>query len=248
MSEKEVKTSMTAVMKLKEIIENAHRIVVFTGAGISCASGIPDFRSSDGLYNQKGNLHYSPEEIISHSFFVNRTQEFYDFYRSKMLYPNALPNAAHKYIASLEATKDVTVITQNIDALHHLAGSKQVYELHGNIQNNYCMKCHKYYPLSKIIATNDVPHCDCGGIIKPNVVLYEEELDYATLINSIKAIEHADTMIVIGTSLVVYPAAGLIRYFHGQNLIIINKEKTPSDNLANLVINEDIIKVVNQLL
>lgn len=239
---------MHNIEKIKDIIENGKRIVVFTGAGISVASGIPDFRSADGLYNQKSGINIKPEDIISHSFFMKNTDEFYRFYKEKMVYKNALPNIAHKYFASLETPgRLVTIITQNIDALHSDATSSLVLELHGSIRRNHCMKCNKFYTLEDIMSYENTPHCTCGGIIKPDVTLYEEDLDYPTLYNAINSIIEADVLIVVGTSLVVNPAASLIRYYKGNNLIIINKEKTPYDYLANYVINDDIIAVVKQL-
>lgn len=233
---------------LKSMINHSRNIVFFTGAGISVPSGIPDFRSADGLYNQKDQLNYSPEEIISHSFYMNNKKEFYRFYKDKMLYPHAKANIAHKYIAELEKDKNVTVVTQNIDGLHQQAGSTKVYELHGSVKRNYCEKCHKFFDEEYIINQKDVPHCDkCGGDIKPDVVLYEEALDEEVINNAINAIIKADTLVVIGTSLVVYPAAGFLRYFKGNTLIVINKSKTSYDNSCDLVINEDITKVIEKL-
>ena len=234
---------------LKNIINESRSIVVFTGAGISVPSGIPDFRSADGIYNQKTKIHASPEEIISHSFFMNNTEDFYEFYKDKMCYPNAQPNAAHKYFADLEKKgKNVIVVTQNIDGLHQKAGSKTVYELHGTIHQNFCMRCGRLFGLDYVLNSEGVPHCDkCGGIVKPNVVLYEEGLDEDIISRSINAIMTCDTMIVIGTSLKVYPAAGFIRYFKGRNLIIINKESTSYDNMCDLAFNEDVINVINKI-
>lgn len=239
---------MDIIKDVKKIINESKRIVVFTGAGISVPSGIPDFRSANGLYNQESGLKATPEQIISHSFFINHTKDFYEFYKEKMIFPKALPNIAHKYFAELEdAGKTVTIVTQNIDGLHRIAGNKDVLELHGTIHQNYCMKCHKKFDLSSILNQDGIPYCDCGGIIKPNVVLYEEELDYGILYNSIKTISEADLLIVIGTSLVVQPAASLIRYFNGPNIILINKDKTPYDRYANYTINDDIINVINEI-
>lgn len=233
---------------LKSMINEAHRIVFFTGAGISVPSGIPDFRSSNGLYSQKDDTNISPEDIISHSFYMAHKDFFYSFYKNKMVYPNALPNDAHKYIASLDESKDVTVITQNIDGLHQEAGSKNVIELHGSVKRNYCEKCHKFFDDKYVCSFEGVPHCDkCGGDIKPDVVLYEESLNENDIPQAINAIMKADTMVVIGTSLVVYPAAGFIRYFKGKNLIVINKSKTSYDSMCDLVINEDVIQVVNKI-
>lgn len=236
---------MEKYQKLKEIIQNAQDIVIFTGAGISVPSGIPDFRSSDGLYNQKTKINYSPEQIISHSFFMNHTKDFYEFYKNKMIYPNALPNEAHKYFANID--KPVTIITQNIDGLHQLAGSKTVYELHGSVLRNYCMKCHKFHSLDSITCSKDIPYCDCGGIIKPDVVLYEENLDDDCLNNAIHAIRKCDVLIVIGTSLVVQPAASLIRFYNKDKLIILNKEKTPYDYYADLIIYDDIVNIIKKI-
>lgn len=240
---------MKKTEKLKEIIKNSKKICVFTGAGISCPSGIPDFRSQDGLYNQQSNCEFTPEEIISHTFFENHTKMFYEFYKKNMVYPNALPNAAHKYFAELEKHgKDVTVVTQNIDGLHQKAGSSKVYELHGSVLRNYCTKCGKSYGVESIIDSKDVPVCDKdGGIIKPDVVLYEEPLNENVVEVALAAIESADTMIVIGTSLVVYPAASYVRFFRGEKLVLINKSETQYDSRADLTINDDIIKVVNEL-
>ncbi len=240
---------MDKYQTLKKILENATSLVVFTGAGISVPSGIPDFRSADGIYNQKAKINIPPEEIISHSFFEENTEYFYDFYKEKMCYPKAKPNAAHKYFADLEKKGvNVTVVTQNIDGLHQVAGSSRVYELHGNVHRNYCMKCHRYFGLDYILNSHDVPHCDnCGGIVKPDVVLYEESLDEDIISRSISAIMTCDVMVVIGTSLTVYPAAGFIRYFKGRYLIVINKQKTAYDNSCDMVFNEDIIEVIKKI-
>ena len=233
---------------LSNMLEHSHRVVFFTGAGISVPSGIPDFRSADGLYNQKGDTKYSPEEIISHSFYLAHKREFYSFYKDKMVYPNAKPNLAHEFIAKMQEDKEVTVITQNIDGLHQEAGSKKVIELHGSVKRNYCERCGAFYDDKYVMASKTIPTCSkCGGDIKPDVVLYEEPLDSETINNAITAIMKADTLVVIGTSLVVYPAAGFIRYFKGNALIVINKDKTSYDNMCDLVINEDVIKVINKL-
>ena len=234
---------------LKQIINESHNIVVFTGAGISVPSGIPDFRSADGIYNQKTKFKASPEDIISHSFFVNNTEDFYSFYKDKMCYPNAEPNAAHKYFADLEKKgKNVIVVTQNIDGLHQKAGSSIVYELHGTIHQNFCQRCGRMFGLEYVVKTDGVPHCDkCGGIIKPNVVLYEEGLDEDTISRSINAIMTCDTLIIIGTSLRVYPAAGFIRYFRGRYLVVINKDATAYDSNCDLVFNEDVINVIKNI-
>ena len=240
---------MDDLEKLKRVIDNSKRIVVFSGAGLSTNSGIPDFRSADGLYNQKTKIQIPPEEIISHSFFVSNPKEFYEFYFSKMIYLNAKPNLAHKYFAKLEEEgKVLGVVTQNIDNLHQEAGSKKVYELHGSVMRNYCMKCHKFYSLKDIYnEAFDIPKCSCGGIIKPDVVLYEEGLDDNTIMKSIDAIANADTLIVVGTSLTVYPAAGFIRYFRGRNLILLNKSETSYDSMATIAIHDDIKNVIEYL-
>ena len=234
---------------LKQIINESRNIVVFTGAGISVPSGIPDFRSADGIYNQKTKFKASPEDIISHSFFVNNTEDFYSFYKDKMCYPKAEPNAAHKYFADLEKKgKNVIVVTQNIDGLHQKAGSSIVYELHGTIHQNFCQRCGRMFGLDYVMNANGVPHCDkCGGIVKPNVVLYEEGLDEDTIGRSINAIMTCDTLIIIGTSLRVYPAAGFIRYFRGKYLIVINKDATAYDSNCDLVFNEDVINVIKNI-
>ena len=235
--------------EFKKMINEAHSIVVFTGAGISVPSGIPDFRSADGIYNQKTKIKASPEDIISHSFFMSHTEDFYDFYKEKMCYPKAAPNAAHKYFADLEKKgKNVIVVTQNIDGLHQKAGSKVVYELHGTIHQNFCMKCGRLFGLDYVMNSKGVPHCDkCGGIVKPNVVLYEEGLDEDTIQRSISAIMTCDLLIIIGTSLRVYPAAGFIRYFRGRYLVVINKDSTSYDSNCDLVFNEDVINVINNI-
>ena len=238
---------MEKIIKLKEIIDNSKKIVIFTGAGLSTNSGIPDFRSANGLYNQKSKISYTPEEIISHGFFIRYPNDFYEFYFDKMIYPNALPNIAHKYFAELERNKEVSIVTQNIDDLHQMAGSHHVYELHGSVKRNYCMKCHKYYDLKEVLNNRPVPYCDCGGIIKPDVVLYEEPLNEKVAYQAIEKISEADTMIIVGTSLMVYPAAGYIRYFRGNNLVLINKSQTSCDNIADLVINDDVCKIIEKL-
>lgn len=237
--------------KLGEILRSSKKTVVFSGAGISCPSGIPDFRSSDGLYSQKSGTRYSPEEIISHSFFLRNPKEFYSFYNSKMLYPDAKPNDAHRFIASLEsANRAVTVVTQNIDGLHSAAGSSHVCELHGSVQRNHCIRCGRFFSLADYSAALDadgIPRCTCKGIIKPDVVLYEEALDDDVIEDAVSAISDADTLIIIGTSLVVYPAASFIRYFRGEHLILINKSETSCDSDAELVFHEDVIDVFHAL-
>ncbi|MBU3158146.1 NAD-dependent protein deacylase [Clostridium estertheticum] len=233
---------------LETIVKNSTNIVFFGGAGVSTESSIPDFRSAKGLYNVKNDLKFSPEVILSHSFFINHTEDFFKFYKTNMIFTDAVPNAAHIALSKLEnKNKLKAIITQNIDGLHQMAGSKNVYELHGSIHRNSCMKCNKSFSLNYILASKSiVPICDsCGGIVKPDVVLYEEGLDMDILESSIKAISNADTLIVGGTSLVVYPAANLIKYFNGNNLILINKSPTQYDNRANLVINDSIGKVLS---
>ena len=235
--------------EFKKMINEAHSIVVFTGAGISVPSGIPDFRSADGIYNQKTKIKASPEEIISHSFFMSHTEDFYDFYKEKMCYPKAEPNAAHKYFADLEKKgKNVIVVTQNIDGLHQKAGSSIVYELHGTIHQNFCQRCGRLFGLDYVMNSKGVPHCDkCGGIVKPNVVLYEESLDEDTIGRSINAIMTCDMLIIVGTSLRVYPAAGFVRYFKGRYVVVINKDNTSYDSNCDLVFNEDIINVIKNI-
>ena len=230
---------------LQEIIDDSEKIVFFGGAGVSTESGIPDFRSVDGLYNQKYD--YPPEKIISHSFFVRYPEEFYRFYRDKMIFPDAKPNDAHKKLAELEKCGKLSaVVTQNIDGLHQAAGSKNVIELHGSVHRNYCMKCGKFYPLSAITESAGVPKCGCGGTIKPDVVLYEESLKTEDIERAVSAISAADTLIIGGTSLVVYPAAGLVRYFNGKHLVVINKSEINTDN-AELVINVNIGEVMSKI-
>lgn len=228
--------------ELQNIIEESDNIVFFGGAGVSTESGIPDFRSVDGLYNKR--YKYPPETIISHSFFVRNTAEFYDFYKNKMIFLDAMPNQAHKKLAELEKEgKLKCVITQNIDGLHQDAGSKNVLELHGSVRRNYCMKCGKFHDVYSVVNSHGVPKCQCGGTIKPDVVLYEESLDGEVLEKSVEYIEKADVLIVGGTSLVVYPAAGIINYFQGRKLVLINKSATSLDKRADLVICDSIGKV-----
>lgn len=230
---------------LAEIIESAHNIVFFGGAGVSTESGIPDFRSETGLYTTASGK-YPPEYMLSHSCFVDHPDEFFEFYREKMLYPQAQPNDAHKALAALEARGKVSaVVTQNIDGLHQMAGSQRVYELHGSVHRNYCVNCHAAYPLEFILRSSGIPQCSvCGGTVKPDVVLYEEALDQGTMMGAIDAIGFADVLIIGGTSLNVYPAAGLVNYFHGAHLVLINKSATGADNSASLVIREPIGKVL----
>ena len=237
---------MYEIKRLQEMIDESSRIVFFGGAGVSTESGIPDFRSADGLYRQK--YKYSPEQIVSHSFFVQYPEEFYEFYKEKMMFLDAQPNPAHKKLAELEATGKLTaVITQNIDGLHQAAGSKNVLELHGSILRNYCMKCYKHYSAEYVKNSDGIPRCECGGIIRPDVVLYEEGLDSVIIQKSIQAISEADMLIIGGTSLVVYPAAGFIDYFHGKYLVLINKDATSRDASASLVIRQPIGEVLAQI-
>lgn len=234
------------IEEILKLIDNSNNIVFFGGAGVSTESGIPDFRSKDGLYNQKYD--YPPEEILSHSFFMNNISEFFKFYREKMNSLKYKPNITHRKLAELERVgKLKAVVTQNIDGLHQKAGSKKVFELHGSIYKNHCMKCHKFYSAEYVFDSKGIPRCTCGGIIKPNVVLYEEGLDENTYNNAIISIQNADMLIVGGTSLTVYPASGLINYFRGNNLVLINRDTTPFDNVADLVINESLGKVFEKL-
>lgn len=235
---------MTGSEQLRSMIQAAHAVVFFGGAGVSVPSGIPDFRSPDGLYNQK--YAYPPEQIISHSFFVRQPELFFQFYRDKMLYPDAQPNAAHRKLAELErAGKLTAVITQNIDGLHQAAGSRNVLELHGSVHRNHCLSCGRAFSLAEVAQAQGVPHCDCGGVIKPDVVLYEESLDSAVLSAAVNAIASCDLLIVGGTSLSVYPAAGLIEYRQpGAKLAVINKSATPSDRAADLLLNGSIDEIL----
>ena len=234
------------IEELKNIINSINNIVFFGGAGVSTESGIPDFRSKDGLYNQK--YKYPPEEILSHTFFLNNTEEFFKFYKDKMNSLKFLPNQTHIKLAELEQEgKLKAVITQNIDGLHQKAGSKVVYELHGSVLRNYCMKCKKSYSAEYVFNSQEIPTCNCGGIIKPDVVLYEEPLNEEVVENSIKAISNAEVLIIGGTSLTVYPASGLIHYFRGKKLVLINKDKTSMDNIADLVINDGLGKVFSNV-
>lgn len=221
--------------QLQRWIDGSDNIVFFGGAGVSTESGIPDFRSVDGLYNQ--SYDYPPETIISHSFFEAAPEEFYRFYREKMLWPQAKPNAAHKKLSELEARGKLrAVVTQNIDGLHQAAGSRNVLELHGSVLRNYCMRCHKSYPVERILDSGGIPKCACGGVVKPDVVLYEESLDGATLNAALAAIEGCDMLIIGGTSLAVYPAASLVNYYRGNKLVLINKTPTPYDSRADLIL------------
>lgn len=236
-------------MTLKELVQQSDNIVFFGGAGVSTESGIPDFRSETGIYNTIKRYKRSPEEILSHSFFVAHPDIFYDFYKSTMLYLDAKPNAAHLALARLEEMgKLKAVVTQNIDGLHQLAGSKRVYEVHGTVHRNYCMRCHEFYDTEYILKADGIPRCEkCGGMIKPDVVLYEEGLDPATISGAVRAISEADMLIIGGTSLVVYPAAGFIDYFHGKYLVLINKSETARDVRANLAIAAPIGSVMEKI-
>ena len=238
----------TEIEKLTQILRDSNNIVFFGGAGCSCESGIPDFRSASGLWNEKLKINLTPEQLVSHTMFMKYPKEFFEFYRDKLIYPDAKPNAAHIALAKLEEMgKLKAVVTQNIDGLHQAAGSKNVYELHGSVLRNYCVKCHAFYDEKFILESKGVPTCTkCGGNVKPDVVLYEEGLDDNVIKGAIAAISKADTLIIGGTSLVVYPAAGLINYFRGKNLVLINKSSTSADNKADLVIHEAIGKVLGE--
>ena len=235
------------VKKLKEWTGKAQRIVFFGGAGVSTESNIPDFRSADGLYKQK--YRYSPEQIVSHSFFMQHTEEFYDFYKNKMIFLDAKPNKAHLKLAEMEqAGKLSAIVTQNIDGLHQAAGSKNVFELHGSVHRNYCQKCRKFFDVNYVVNAKGVPYCDeCGGIIKPDVVLYEEGLDSQTINGAVRAISKADMLIIGGTSLVVYPAAGMIDYFKGKYLVVLNRDATSRDKQADLCITDPIGEVLGRI-
>ncbi|WP_442855649.1 NAD-dependent protein deacylase [Butyrivibrio sp. NC3005] len=237
---------MENIEKLKKIIEETDNIVFFGGAGVSTESGIPDFRSQDGLYNQQYD--YPPERIVSHTFYRKYPEEFFRFYRDRMIYPDAKPNKAHLKLAQWEREgKLKAVITQNIDGLHQAAGNKIVYELHGSVLRNYCEECGKFYKLDEILKMDNVPVCGCGGRIKPDVVLYEEGLDMDVMRKAVNAIQNADVLIIGGTSLAVYPAAGLIDYYRGNKLIVVNKSATPRDSEANLLVKGSIGEVFDQL-
>lgn len=234
------------IRKLKEMVDVSNRIVFFGGAGVSTESGIPDFRSVDGLYNQQYD--YPPETILSHTFYKSKPEEFFRFYRNKMLCSDAEPNAAHFKLAEWERKGKLSaVVTQNIDGLHQKAGSKTVYELHGSVHRNYCEKCGKFYPLSFVQNSEGIPTCDCGGRVKPDVVLYEEGLNQQTLNGALNAIASADMLIIGGTSLAVYPAAGLVHYYHGNRLVVINKSDVSGSVSANLVIQDPIGATLGQL-
>ncbi len=237
---------MEKIKQLEQYIRQSKRIVFFGGAGVSTESGIPDFRSVDGLYHMK--YPDPPETILSRSYFERYPEKFFTFYREKTLFPNAKPNAAHEFLARLEQSGKLSaVVTQNIDGLHQKAGSQNVLELHGSTLRNYCMRCNKFYSLTDILSTDGVPYCECGGIIKPDVVLYQEPLNQRILSRALRAIQNADLLIIGGTSLVVYPAAGLIDYFNGAHLVLINKSETPRDSLADLCIHESIGHVFSNI-
>ncbi len=238
---------MTQLEQLQQWVDESRRIVFFGGAGVSTESGIPDFRSVDGLYHQQ--YAYPPETILSHTFFEQDPEEFFRFYRSKMLYPDARPNAAHRKLAELEQAGRLTaVVTQNIDGLHQAAGSTRVYELHGSVHRNHCTKCRQFYGLDFLLQTTGVPRCPvCGGVVKPDVVLYEEPLDQTVMMGALRAIQEADLLLIGGTSLAVYPAAGLIQYYPGKRLVLINKAPTSYDRRASLVIAQPIAAFLEQL-
>ena len=235
------------IAKLQQMIDESHKIVFFGGAGVSTESHIPDFRSTDGLYHQ--TYKYPPEVMVSHSFYVQHTEEFFDFYKNKMVFLDAKPNKAHLKLAELEkAGKLSAIVTQNIDGLHQMAGSKKVYELHGSVHRNYCEKCHRFYDVNHVMKTKGIPYCEeCGGIIKPDVVLYEEGLDGNIMQGAINAIADADMLIIGGTSLVVYPAAGMIDYFRGKYLAVLNRDATSRDKQADLCITDPIGEVLGQI-
>ncbi|MBO4697444.1 MAG: NAD-dependent protein deacylase [Lachnospiraceae bacterium] len=236
------------IKTLTEWLKESDNIVFFGGAGVSTASNIPDFRSSNGLYVRKLNRQCSPEEMVSHTFLVRHTEDFFDFYKKYLVYPEAKPNAAHYALAELEQMgKLKAIVTQNIDGLHQMAGSKEVYEIHGTVHKNYCTNCGKQFDADYVMNCDGVPKCDvCGHMVRPDVVLYEEGLSDWLMSKSVRAIRDADMLIIGGTSLVVYPAAGLIQYFRGKRLVLINKSETPADSMAGLVIHDDIAKVLRE--
>ena len=238
------------IMELISVIKESNNIVFFGGAGVSTESNIPDFRSTNGLWNEKLKINFTPEQLVSHTFFVRYPEEFFEFYKDKLIYPEAKPNAAHKALAKLEEMGKVkAVVTQNIDGLHQAAGSKVVYELHGSVLRNYCMECGAFYDEKFILESEGIPTCPkCGGRVKPDVVLYEEGLDDNVIRGAVHAIANADTLIIGGTSLVVYPAAGLIDYFNGKNLVLINKSETSADRRADIVIHEAIGEVFTEIM
>ena len=238
------------LQELISVIRESDSIVFFGGAGVSTESNIPDFRSANGLWNEKLQINFTPEQLVSHTFFVKYPEEFFKFYKDKLIYPDAQPNAAHKALAKLEEMGKVkAVVTQNIDGLHQAAGSKVVYELHGSVLRNYCMECGAFYDEKFILESEGIPTCPkCGGRVKPDVVLYEEGLDNDIIRGAVSAISKADTLIIGGTSLVVYPAAGLIDYFNGKNLVLINKSETSADRRADIVIHEAIGEVFTEIM
>lgn len=237
---------MNSLETLKQWVKESNRIVFFGGAGVSTESGIPDFRSTDGLYSQK--FDYPPEQIISHSFYQHNPSYFFNFYREKMLPLGFEPNITHKKLAQWEAEgKLLAVVTQNIDGLHHKAGSQKVYELHGSVLRNYCVRCGKFHTAEFVKAHPDVPHCDCGGIVKPDVVLYEESLDSSTIEGAVSAISRADLLIIAGTSLTVYPAAGLVNYYSGNRMVLINRDVTPFDSQADLIFHQSLGEIFSNL-
>jgi NAD-dependent deacetylase len=239
---------MSKIKELQEIIDSSENIVFFGGAGVSTESGIPNFRSESGIFKSLEKYGASPERLVSHSYYLSNTEEFFSYYKENLVFKDAEPNPAHLKLAELEkAGKLKAVITQNIDGLHQKAGSRNVLELHGSIHRNYCEFCHEEYDLDHVLNSDGIPRCECGGIIKPDVVLYEEPLNNDVLNSSVNYIANADTLIIGGTSLVVYPAAGLINYFNGSKLVLINKSETPYDNLASLVINEAIGETLDQI-
>ena len=239
---------MSNINKLQEIIDSSNNIVFFGGAGVSTESGIPDFRSESGIFKSIKKYGDRPENLVSHTYYMDHTEEFFNYYKENLIFKDAEPNPAHIALANLEkAGKVKAVITQNIDGLHQKAGSKEVLELHGSIHRNYCQICGKEYGLNHVLESEGIPRCECGGIVKPDVVLYEEPLNNAVLSFAIDYIQNAETLIIGGTSLVVYPAAGLINYFKGKNLVLINKSETPYDNLASLVVNEAIGETLSQI-
>ena len=239
---------MSKIKDLQKIIDNSSNIVFFGGAGVSTESGIPDFRSESGIFKSLKKYGDTPENLVSHTYYLDHTEEFFRYYKENLIFSDAKPNPAHIALANLEKTgKLKAVITQNIDGLHQKAGSREVLELHGSIHRNYCQICGKEYGLDYILESDSIPRCECGGIVKPDVVLYEEPLNNAVLSFAIDYIQNAETLIIGGTSLVVYPAAGLINYFNGDNLVLINKSETPYDDLASLVINDAIGEVFSQI-
>ena len=243
-----INNHMSKISQLQEIINSSDNIVFFGGAGVSTESGIPDFRSESGIFKSLKKYGDTPERLVSHSYYQDHTEEFFEYYKENLIFKDAEPNPAHITLAKLEdAGKLKAVITQNIDGLHQKAGSKEVLELHGSIHRNYCQICGKEYGLEHVLESKGIPKCECGGIVKPDVVLYEEPLNNAVMSFAIDYISHADTLIIGGTSLVVYPAAGLINYFNSDNLVLINKSETPYDNLATLVINDAIGETLSQI-